>query len=348
MTAKQKSRRSISPTVVLIAGAVAIAVGGYLLFAGVSNTEIQVLTQIGGALDPTAELQALTGAPGSSVAELPTGTYQVVGVGPNLTASAPAGGSTGTVEVVRRPFEAPDIEVVGPGGRVRLSSPSVNFVVDAPDADAASLVEFTVRDAGSYQLFAKDAGDGSVQRLGIRKRDDVGEVVRETVADFGRITLGALIALVGVVLVIVGLSRRRRLAGQVPAAMVMVRNAGGIVMNPGGPSATGGIRTPIAMQPDPPPKPRPVPTALPVAAAPPAPPRPASPSSPPTAPSAPPPVASPPPQPSPPPPPAAPPSPPDAPPSSSPGAEPSWPPTDWPPAQPGRPGSSLPPPPPPR
>jgi hypothetical protein len=313
-------RRSVGAKIALAIGIVAILGGGYLFVTGLFNTVNRVRTQVGAALDPTSEMQALTGVPGASVALLSPGTYQVVAVGPNLTDTEFRPGSVNNQNVTRRPFTAPAIEVVGPNGSVRLASPTVNFVVDSPDADAASLVEFTVADEGQYQLFAKDAGDGSVQRLGIRERDDVGEIISDTAADFGKIMLGALIGVLGVVMVVVGLiSRRRRSAAP---ETVMVRNPGGIVLHAGGPSPTGAMRTPIAMQPEPAAQPRPTPVA-------------------PVAPAAP--LAPPPPSPSPllPPPP-----PPPASPQPSVSAEPAWPPTDWPPAQPGQPGSSLPPPPP--
>jgi hypothetical protein len=341
--AKGGSRRSLGSKVALAVGALAIAAGGYMFVTGVFNTVNRVRTQVGAALDPTSEMQALTGAPGSSVAQLSPGTYQIVAVGPNLTDSQFRPGSVNQQEVTRRAFEPPDIEVVGPTGKVRLSSPTVNFVVDSPDADAASLAEFTVGKEGSYQLFAKDAGDGSVQRLGIRERDDVGEIVTDTAADFSKIMLGALLAVFGVVMVVVGLISRRR--GPAPAT-VMVRNPGGIVMHAGGPSATGGMRTPIAMQPDVPvpPRPAPAPPAPASAVQPPPAPAPPTPVPAPAQPSAPaaPPVPPPPPM-------SAPPSPPvPSPPAAGTiAAEPSWPPKDWPPAQPGRPGSPLPPPPPP-
>jgi hypothetical protein len=326
MSAASARSRAGGPLAAIAIGGLLALVGGYLLVTGLLREVERPNTVIGLSSDPSLELQALTGAPGSSLADLAPGVYQVIGIGPALT-EAPADAAPGEPIIEQVEFDGPSLEIVGPNGTVKLAAPMVIYLVDAPTNDAVTLGEFTAREAGSYQLFTKDAGDGAVQRVGIRARVDGGQVRREASADFTAMLIGTAVAVLGIGLILFGLGRRKRALA--PAAPVkMVRNAGGVSLYAGGTSATGGMRSPILMD-DSNVAPRSAiaSTGTDPAAPPPVPPAPVAPPLSPVAP------------------PAAPPPPPPAAPAPPPPSDTDWPPRDWPPAQPPRSGTPLPPPP---
>jgi hypothetical protein len=200
------------PIVLIVASLVVGALAGWAFVTGVIDTVGTVGDAIDTASDPTRDVRALTALPGDATTELAAGRYQVVALGPQLTSTRSNPGGVIERDVVVNPFGAPTFTIDGPDGAVRVTSPSVQQLVDGPGGDLVAIGEFTAVRTGAYTLHV--GGESTaVTAVGINKRPDLGGAIRSSVTNTGKIMLGVLLGVVSVGMLIGGLiwlSIRRR------------------------------------------------------------------------------------------------------------------------------------------
>lgn len=203
-----KSRWSATTMVSLVlfaGGLVAVVVGMVMLFSAV----IDLASDDGARRDAVIEI----GLPGEGSTELAAGSYVVLALGEGLV-SARYDQVSELVDAVRGSFATPAIEVIGPDGRsLELRPPRVDTLEDRPGTDAASLVEFTVREAGRHTIAVEPAvgsTGGPVSSVVLRKSSGLDAFgVGRLVPGFLLTFLGGFAVLAGVLLGVLALVRRR-------------------------------------------------------------------------------------------------------------------------------------------
>ena len=205
----ESGRRSVSAVaaaVLSVGGLVVVVVGmSMLITAG-----LDLASGDGSRRDAVAEVAL----PGEETVDLAAGSYVALALGDGLV-RATYDQVTERVDAVRGPFAAPLIGVVGPAGSaLELRSPRVDTLEDRPGADIASLVEFTVRDAGAHVITVEPAPGstgGPVASVILRESDGLDAFgVGDFVVGFVLVFAGGTAVLIGVLLGVASLLPRRR------------------------------------------------------------------------------------------------------------------------------------------
>ena len=201
----RRSTAGVVAIVLFVGGIVAVVAGTIMLITAV----IDVASDDGARRDAIVEIVL----PGEEAVDLGSGSYVVLALGRGLV-SASYDQVSERVDAVRGPFAAPRIEVTGPDGQLlRLGTPRVDTLEDRPGTDAASLVEFTVRDAGIHTIVAVPAPDssgGPVTSVIVRGSSGLDAFgIGDFVPGFVLTFMGGSAVLIGVLLGVVSLVRRR-------------------------------------------------------------------------------------------------------------------------------------------
>jgi hypothetical protein len=200
-----RSAAGVVAIVLFVGGVVAVVVGMIMLVVAV----IDVASDDGARRDSVVEIALL----GDEIVDLESGSYVVLALGEGLVGST-YNQVKDRMDPVRGPFAAPRIVVTGPDGvELELGSPRVETLEDRPGTDAASLVEFTVRDSGMYTITvapAADSTDGPVTSVILRESDGLaGFGIGDFVVGFVMVFAGGSAVLLGVLLGVASLFRRR-------------------------------------------------------------------------------------------------------------------------------------------
>lgn len=206
--AGETSRRSAVTVVALalfVGGLIAVVVGMVLLFSAV----IDMAGDDGARRDAVLEIDL----PGQGSVELDAGSYVVLALGEGLV-TARYDQVTDRVDAVRGAFAEPVIEVVGPDDRLlELETPRVDTLEDRPGTDAASLVEFDVRDPGVHTITvapAPGSTGGPVASVVVRESSGLDALgVGDFVWGFVLTFLGGFAVIAGILLGVLSLVRRR-------------------------------------------------------------------------------------------------------------------------------------------
>jgi hypothetical protein len=199
------SAAGVAAIVLFVGGIVAAVVGMIMLVVAM----IGVASDDGARRDSVVEISM----PGDEIVDLDPGSYTVLALGEGLVGSS-FNPVKDRMDPVRGPFAAPRIVVTGPEGvELELGSPRVETLEDRPGTDAASLVEFTVRDSGMYTVSVEPAADstgGPVTSVILRESGGLaGFGIGDFVVGFGLVFAGGTAVLLGVLLGVVSLFRRR-------------------------------------------------------------------------------------------------------------------------------------------
>jgi Ca2+/Na+ antiporter len=196
----------VAAIVLFVGGVVAIGVGMTMLITAI----IDIASEDGARRGSIVEIPML----GREDVDLEPGPYVALAVGDGLVFSA-YNQSVQRMDPVRGPFPTPRVVVTGSDG-VTLDprSPRVETLEDRPGADVASLVEFTVRDPGTYTITAEPAPDstgGPVTSVILRKSGGLAAFgIDDFVIGFVVVFAGGTAVLFGVLLGVASLLRRRR------------------------------------------------------------------------------------------------------------------------------------------
>jgi Ca2+/Na+ antiporter len=200
-----RSAAGVAAIVLFVGGIVAVVVGMIMLVVAV----IDVASDDGARRDSVVEIAL----PGDEMVDLEPGSYVVLALGEGLVGST-YNQVKGRMDPVRGPFAAPRIVVTSPdGAELELGATRVETLEDRPGTDAASLVEFTVRDSGMYTITAEPAADstgGPVTSVILRESDGLaGFGIGDFVVGFVMVFAGGTAVLLGVLLGVASLFRRR-------------------------------------------------------------------------------------------------------------------------------------------
>lgn len=162
-------------------------------------------------MDPESHLDLTVELPGEGRVQLEPGRYEVVALGPTLTAVSGMHSDAGGQDVDRLPFRDPDVTVTGPDGEpVTLEPVGVEHLSHTPGLDVVSFREFTVTTEGDYTLVVTGE-PGPVTKVGVGEAVDLwdeakGWVLSAVVSSVGGLlmTFGILALLGGVVWWVVG------------------------------------------------------------------------------------------------------------------------------------------------
>ena len=166
----------------IISGLVALLVGVLLVIAGIVSTVSAASGLISGFGSPFS-------TPGSVVRELEASTTYVV------YELVPFSGASANLD-------ASQVSVVGPSGPVDITSPGFDQTFTSDSDDFAAFAQFTTTTAGSYSVVV--GGEAPSEVL---VAPGVGSFAGAGLG-IALIGLGALVGLVGLILLIVGLVRR--------------------------------------------------------------------------------------------------------------------------------------------